>query len=100
MGRWLTRQVLRQQRLDAGAIFEPGCGIGISLQSLAAGEAGEPAQGRHGEGGVLYKIAARHAAAMIDLIESGVLAGRGPIRQEDIDASLILSNPKIQALFK
>lgn len=57
-------------------------------------------EGRCGEGGVLYQIAARHAAAMIDLIESGVLAGRGPIRQEDIDASLILSNHQIQALFK
>ncbi len=56
--------------------------------------------GRRSEGGVLYQIAARHAAAMIDLIESGVLAGRGPIRQEDIDASLVLSNPRIQALFK
>jgi saccharopine dehydrogenase-like NADP-dependent oxidoreductase len=56
-------------------------------------------EGRRDEGGVLYEIAARHAAAMIDLIESGVLAGRGPLRQEDIDPSLILSSPQIRSLF-
>jgi saccharopine dehydrogenase-like NADP-dependent oxidoreductase len=79
----------------------------IHLSAMAlAGKYGKESRHRtwrvegHGDGGVLYDIAAKHGAAIIELMETGVLAGRGPVRQEDLDPSLILSNPQIRMLFE
>jgi saccharopine dehydrogenase-like NADP-dependent oxidoreductase len=56
--------------------------------------------GSRSEGGVLYDIAARHGAAVIDLLADGHLDCRGSMRQEDIDPGLILSNPHVRVLFE
>ncbi len=55
--------------------------------------------GRSEDGGILYDIAARHSAAILGLLETGDLAGRGPIRQDDVDASMILATPQLRGLF-
>lgn len=52
------------------------------------------------DGGVLYEIAARHSAAIIGLLDDGRLAGRGAIRQEDVDTSMVLATPQLRSLFE
>lgn len=49
--------------------------------------------------GVLYEIAARHAAAIVDLVTTGALAGHGNIHQQDIPARMLLANRHLKGMF-
>ncbi|WP_029009775.1 saccharopine dehydrogenase family protein [Azospirillum halopraeferens] len=48
--------------------------------------------------GALHRLSAAHVAAVLDLLRDGTIAGRGPVRHEDIPAPLLLGNRFLRPL--